>query len=223
MDPADRVGQNMKSLRARFSCTLRAHWVQGEDVRKLLDWLFKPSVQMPVILLLLIGLGVGVASVVAFEYTMAATSTEKFCTSCHTMADGPFVMLQDTRHYSNEAGVHASCSDCHLPKEFLPKMWRKIQASREVWGQITGKIDTPEKYLAHVGEMKQREIDRLRASNSAECRHCHDVDRMLLAQQSVKARQYHELMVQEQKTCIDCHQGIAHMTPEIAAILQQTE
>jgi cytochrome c-type protein NapC len=188
-----------------------------------LDWLFKPSVQAPVIVLVLIGLGVGAASVVAFDYTMAATSTEKFCTSCHSMADGPFVMLQDTTHYNNASGVRPTCSDCHLPKEFVPKMWRKIQASREVWGAITGKIDTPEKYLAHVGEMKAREVARLRASDSQECRNCHDVEHMLLAEQTAKARQFHQAMTQENKTCIDCHQGIAHMSPEIALRLEQAE
>jgi cytochrome c-type protein NapC len=195
---------------------------EERELRRLWEWLLKPSVRAPVLVLVLAGLGIGMVSVVAFDYTMAATNTEKFCTSCHTMADGPFVMLQDTRHYANETGLNASCADCHVPKEFLPKMWRKIQASREVWGAITGIIDTPEKYLAHVGVMKAREIDRLRANDSRECRNCHQIDHMLLAEQTAKARQYHELMVREQKTCIDCHQGIAHMTPEIAAALEQS-
>jgi len=196
---------------------------QGGRVKKIWHLLMKPSVTVPVILLVLIGLGVGMVSVVVFDQTMAATNTEKFCTSCHEMASGPFVMLQDTTHFNNKSGVRPTCSDCHVPKEFLPKMWRKILASREVWGALTGKINTTEKYLAHVGVMKGREIARLRANDSQECRNCHEVDRMLLGEQTVKARQFHEVMAKEGKTCIDCHQGIAHMSPEVAARLEQAD
>lgn len=192
-------------------------------MRKLWELLTRPSVTAPVFALLLIGLGIGVVSVVAFDYTMAATNTEEFCTSCHEMAEGPFSMLQDTSHFNNKSGVRPTCSDCHVPKEFLPKMWRKILASREVWGAITGKINTNEKYLAHVGVMKGREVARLQANDSQECRNCHEVDRMLLAEQTAKARQFHQAMIQESKTCIDCHQGIAHMTPEVAARLRQAD
>jgi cytochrome c-type protein NapC len=89
-------------------------------------------------------------------------------------------------------------------------MIRKVEAAREVWGTITGVIDTPEKYAAHAPEMKAREIKRLRANDSQECRNCHDAERMLLPMQSAKAQTYHKAMVSENKTCIDCHAGIAH-------------
>lgn len=163
-----------------------------------------------VIVLLLVGIGVGVAGMLAFDYSMKVTSTDKFCTSCHEMASGPFVMLQDTTHFSNESGVRPGCSDCHVPKAGIPKLWRKIQASREVWGHITGKIDTPEKYLAHADEMKSREIARLQANDSQECRNCHDVKAMDFDQQSKMAKRAHSRMEKQNKTCIDCHEGIAH-------------
>jgi len=182
--------------------------------------LLRPS-SLPVYMLLLIGLVVGVGSAVGFYVSLEATSTTEFCTSCHQMANGPFVMLKDTSHYSNESGVAPGCADCHVPKAFVPKIIRKIQASREVWSTITGKIDTKEKYLAHVAAMKGREIARLKANDSQECRNCHDVTRMRLDEQSPKARQFHEAMLQQGSTCIDCHQGIAHMTPEVAERLGQ--
>jgi cytochrome c-type protein NapC len=194
------------------------HWL-----KKLWGRLTNPAVNASILTLILIGLGVGAVSVIAFDQTMAATNTEAFCTSCHTMAEGPFVMLQDTTHFSNKSGVRPTCSDCHVPKEFVPKMWRKIQASREVWGAITGIIDTKEKYLDHVATMKGREIARLRANDSQECRNCHEEDHMLLTEQTAKAREFHQKMHQENKTCIDCHQGLAHMSPDVAAVLEQTD
>ena len=181
----------------------------GDAVRKFLGWLMRPA-HIPVIYLLVAGLAVGAVSVLVFDLSMAATNTEEFCTSCHEMASGPLILVQDTTHFSNKSGVRPDCSDCHVPQEFFPKMWRKIQASREVWGAITGIIDTPEKYLAHEETMKDREIARMRANDSQECRNCHSVEHMLMAEQTQKAQEFHDTMQAEGKTCIDCHQGLAH-------------
>jgi cytochrome c-type protein NapC len=162
-----------------------------------------------VLALVVIGGVLGIAGVVAFDLTMHATSSDKFCTSCHEMSI-PTEQWRQSIHYSNASGVAAGCADCHIPQAFGPKMMRKIEASREVWGHFTGIIDTPEKYRAHAPAMKAREIARLRASDSQECRDCHVDGRMFLPLQSVKARRFHEQSAQNGKTCIDCHSGIAH-------------
>jgi len=176
----------------------------------LLKTLMSPSASLSILALLSIGLVVGVVSVIAFETSLHASSTEKFCTSCHEMADNPYVQVQNTSHFKNASGVRPSCSDCHVPKEFVPKMIRKVEAAREVWGMLTGIIDTPEKYAAHAPAMKKREIARMRANDSQECRNCHETDQMLPELQTVKARQFHEAKRVNSKTCIDCHAGIAH-------------
>ena len=161
--------------------------------------------------LTLLGVGavIGIIAVALFDFSMHATSTDEFCTSCHEMSS-PYEQLQKTTHHNSASGVAAGCSDCHVPKEFGPKMVRKIEAAREVWGSITGIIDTPEKYAAHAPAMKAREIKRLRASDSQECRNCHERERMLTAVQSAKAQKYHGALESQGKTCIDCHAGIAH-------------
>lgn len=186
--------------------------------------LFSAVPKSSAIVLLLVGLGVGVFGMLAFDYSMEATSTEEFCTSCHEMASGPFVMVQDTTHFRNESGVRPTCSDCHVPEKGWPKMWRKIQASREVWSALTGKINTPEKYLAHAPVMKAREIARLQANDSQECRNCHNVEAMDLDQQSRMAKRAHGRMVKQERTCIDCHEGIAHdgTVHDVAAVLEQS-
>ena len=179
----------------------------------LMSWLKglrRPSPKRSVLSLLAIGIFLGVVGIITFDVTMHATSTESFCISCHEMNVNPYPQLQRTSHYSNKIGLAATCSDCHLPKEFVPKMIRKIEASREVWGTITGLINTPEKYAAHTPAMKAREIARLKANDSQECRNCHVVDRMAMAEQTAKATEYHQAMKNNGKTCIDCHAGIAH-------------
>lgn len=184
-----------------------------KKARQWLRPLFRPSARWPVIVLLVAGVVLGVVGMLGFNYSLQATNTEAFCTSCHEMYAQPFQSVQQTAHFNNRSGVRPICADCHVPHEFVPKMIRKVEAAREVWGHLTGMVDTPEKYAAHLDVMKAREIARLRANDSAECRNCHDVARMDLALQSEKARLYHAAMDARNKTCIDCHQGIAHTYP----------
>lgn len=162
---------------------------------------------------LLLGMVLGLAALAAFDGVMYATSTEAFCGgSCHEM-DAPLRALQETAHYNNSHGIGVSCADCHIPREFGPKMVRKIEASREVWGHFTGLIDTPEKYAAHRPAMRERELNRIRANDSQECRNCHRLDRMDFAAQDRAVRRYHRGMESRGKTCIDCHEELAHPAP----------
>ena len=80
-----------------------------------------------------------------FNWALEATNKESFCISCHEMEENVFREYQNTVHYTNRTGVRATCPDCHVPKEWGPKMIRKIQASNEVLHKILGSIDTPEK------------------------------------------------------------------------------
>lgn len=161
------------------------------------------------ILLLTAGVAVGAIGLGIFNFTLEATSTETFCLSCHEMQI-PKDRLMMTSHGSNKFGVVAQCSDCHVPKPFVAKMVRKISASREVWEHLLGTIDTPEKYEAHRETMRQRELDRIVASDSAECRGCHQTDRWLLEEQSNSAQKKHNSMMAEGKTCISCHDDVGH-------------
>ena len=162
------------------------------------------------LLTLVAGVLLGVAAMVTFEGVMHATSTEEFCgVTCHEMS-APLQGLQQGAHFSNAHGVSVSCADCHIPREFGPKMLRKIEASREVWGHLNGLIDTPEKYAAHRPAMRERELKRMRANDSRECRNCHRLERMDFARQERAVRRYHRSMESRGKTCVDCHADIAH-------------
>ena len=158
---------------------------------------------------LLAGAILGAGALLTYAGVMHGTSTDSFCVSCHEM-EQPHAALLASPHADNARGTIVGCSDCHIPREFVPKMLRKIEASREVWGHFTGLIDTPEKYAAHREHMRDREINRLRANDSQECRNCHAVERMDFEDQERAVRRYHRGMEQREKTCIDCHAGIAH-------------
>lgn len=155
----------------------------------------------------------GVVFTGLFSMGLAYTNELEFCTSCHSMQTN-LREYKETVHYRNASGVRAVCSDCHVPKAFFPKMLAKIMAAKDVWGEITGKIDTPEKYEAHRWEMANAVWDKMKASNSRECRSCHNFGAMAFDEQDRSARKRHARAEERGETCIDCHTGIAHEEPE---------
>ena len=161
----------------------------------------------------------GIAYMVAFEWTLGATNTEQFCIGCHEMKDNVYPAYTQSIHYSNRSGVRATCPDCHVPYKWSDKIVRKIAASRETWGKITGKIDTPEKFAEHRLNLAQREWQRFRENDSLECRNCHDQSYFNFAKQGAPGVFMHASMTGPgQFTCIDCHKGIAHDLPEIEGL-----
>ena len=149
-----------------------------------------------------------------FNTGMEMTNTLEFCITCHEMRDTVYKEYKETIHYTNRTGVRAICSDCHVPKDWVHKMIRKSQASLEVWGKITGSIDTPEKFEAKRMQLATHEWARMKDSNSRECRNCHNFDAMSAELQKQTPYKKHMKAKEEGKTCIDCHKGIAHQLPK---------
>ena len=170
-------------------------------------------------------LGGFVAGVVfwgAFNTALELTNTETFCTGCHEMRDNVYQELQTTIHFTNRSGVRAKCSDCHVPHNWTTKIARKMQASKEVWGKIFGTISTREKFLDKRLELAQHEWARFKANDSLECRNCHDYGSMDFTRQSPRAAEMHSTyLANKEKTCIDCHKGIAHHLPDVAKAKEQ--
>jgi cytochrome c-type protein NapC len=182
-------------------------------IRRFLGWLRSPS-KRSLLALLTIGFFAGIVFWGGFNTALEVTNTREFCIGCHEMRDTVFEEYKQTVHYQNRTGVQAICSDCHVPKVWVHKMVRKIVASREVWGTLTGYVDTKEKFETHRMEMATREWARMKASDSLACRNCHTWEGMDKAKQRPRAQSQHELAQKEGKTCIDCHKGIAHLLPK---------
>ncbi|KAJ8137329.1 hypothetical protein OY671_009458, partial [Metschnikowia pulcherrima] len=83
-------------------------------------------------------------------------------------------------------------------------------------GKIFGTIDTREKFVDKRSESARHEWARFKANDSSECRNCHNYDYMDFTRQSVRAQNMHSTYsADKSKTCIDCHKGIAHHSPEV--------
>ena len=186
-------------------------------LRRLWQWWRRPS-RLALGTLLIIGFIAGVLFWGGFNTGMEMANTESFCISCHEMKDNVYEEYMETIHYSNRSGVRATCPDCHVPHEFVPKMVRKIKASKELYAKALGLIDTPQKFEVHRLQMAQNEWARMKANNSQECRNCHNFDSMDLSVQKTVASKMHAQAMDAGKTCIDCHKGIAHKLPDMSGV-----
>ena len=184
-------------------------------IRRVWNFLTRPAVAITSGALLVAGFVVGVLFWGGFNWALELTNTESFCISCHEMEDNVYAEYQGSIHQNNGSGVRATCPDCHVPKDWGPKVVRKIKASKELYGHfITRSIWTREKFQEKRLDLARNEWRRMKSTDSKECRNCHSFEFMDFTLQENRAGQNHQKALDEGKTCIDCHQGIAHKLPE---------
>jgi cytochrome c-type protein NapC len=179
----------------------------------------RPAVSLSLGTLVIGGFAAGVIFWGGFNTALETTNREAFCIGCHEMRSNPYEELRQTIHFSNRSGVRASCPDCHVPHNWTNKIARKMQASKEVWGHLFGWVDTREKFLDNRLTLARHEWARMKANDSLECRNCHSAESMDITKQAPRAAEAHSrYLFTGEKTCIDCHKGIAHHLPDMQGV-----
>jgi cytochrome c-type protein NapC len=187
--------------------------------RPLIRTALAPAGTLSLAFLTLGGFLMGVVFWGGFNTALEATNTTAFCVSCHEMRTNVYEELQGTIHFTNRSGVRAGCPDCHVPHEWTRKIARKMQASKEVWGHIFGSIATRDAFLDMRRHLAESEWARMKANDSLECRNCHSTVSMDLSRQNPRAANAHErFLFTNERTCIDCHKGIAHRLPDMSGV-----
>lgn len=166
----------------------------------------------PIIALVFIFIGILLWG--GFNWSLEITNTEEFCISCHEMRDNVYMEYRDSAHFSNRTGVRATCPDCHVPRNWIYKVTRKIQASNELFHHFLGSIDNRDKFIKKRYELAQHVWKKMEETDSRECRNCHSESAMDANGQNDIAARQHALATSQNKTCINCHKGIAHRLPE---------
>jgi len=157
---------------------------------------------------------IGVVFWGVFNTVLEQTNDMSFCISCHEMEDNVYPEYLETIHYKNRTGIRATCPDCHVPKEWQHMVLRKINASKEIFHKLIGSIDTKEKFDLKREQLANKVWQDMTKTNSRECRNCHHFDAMDSKEQEGRSGLVHFYGQQRNKTCIDCHKGIAHQLPE---------
>jgi nitrate/TMAO reductase-like tetraheme cytochrome c subunit len=164
----------------------------------------------------LVALVVGAGALLGAQGTIHATSSNEFCaTACHSHAEFIDPEWRSSEHYHNRTGVLAGCADCHIPHEYPDKLIVKTKMGiTDIYQEFVARsISTRERYEAKREEMAEAVWARMRANDSKACRTCHSPERFDPEEQSAAARASHQALQTGQVTCIDCHTGVAHLTP----------
>lgn len=139
------------------------------------------------------------------------TSTEAFCSSCHSMkfvANDPHFI--HSAHRSNAEGVNPSCGDCHIPKTnwFVETYTHVKSGTRDVIAELTHNYSDPTIWEARRVALAHEVRADMRAQDSVTCRSCHDA--AVIAPKSERGQAAHALLREGRMTCIDCHFNIVH-------------
>ncbi len=161
----------------------------------------------------LILLFIGLLALPVYNGAMYYTSTNEFCYGCHIGMDTVVEEYHESPHFKNRTGVIATCADCHIPHETIPKIITKIRATADVYHKLVGTINL-ENFEEHRPALAQTVWDRMTETGSRECKNCHAFERMDASLQDKRTAKRHAPEKVEGKTCIDCHQGIAHALPK---------
>jgi cytochrome c-type protein NapC len=186
---------------------------QVNFVTRLWRWFWSPTAAYSLGVLLIAGFVAGILFWGSFNWSMELSNTETFCISCHEMEENVYTEFTGTVHDANASGVRATCPDCHVPRDWIHKVARKIKATNELYHHVLGSIDTREKFEGKRIELAVNVWETMKDTDSRECRNCHNFAAMDLTRQEPRASKRHQEAQETGATCIDCHKGIAHELP----------
>jgi nitrate/TMAO reductase-like tetraheme cytochrome c subunit len=135
------------------------------------------------------------------------TSSNAFCTTCHSMTYADDVYQQST-HYNSASGVRASCGDCHVSEGIFAATWDHAIGGKDLIKQLFGaNYDDPAVNLVHLPEAAFAARQWFRDRDSATCKRCHTMEAIQGKRGGTAAIHAEEA---EGKTCVDCHYNIVH-------------
>ncbi len=166
-----------------------------------------------VIGVLIVGAGIGAGGMIASLEVNRYTSTEAFCTSCHSMtfqANDPY--YQHSAHRSNNEGVRPSCGDCHIPTTnwFVETYTHVSSGLRDVYAESTNNFSDPKVWEARRIALAPQVQADMHGQDSVTCRSCHDAS--AIHPKSEDGQKAHAMLQQGGVTCVDCHSNLVHPT-----------
>ena len=135
------------------------------------------------------------------------TSSNEFCTTCHSMTYAD-VSYQQSVHYNSASGVRATCGDCHVSEGLIMATYDHAVGTKDLIKQLFGpKYDDPVVNLLHLPEAAFAARDWFRRRDSATCKRCHTIEAIQGTRANTAAIHQEET---EDKTCVDCHYNLVH-------------
>lgn len=135
------------------------------------------------------------------------TSSEEFCTTCHSMelVAEPY---RKSRHYNSESGVRASCGDCHVSRNLVMATWDHAMGGSDLFKQFFGPdYDDPVINLLHLPDAAFAARKWFKERGSDTCLRCHQVDAIQGDRPAIV--QIHQ-SERGDKSCVECHYNLVH-------------
>ena len=152
------------------------------------------------------GLIIGSLLILGAGKAIRATSTNKFCVSCHIhpVADAQW---KKSVHYETQSGYRVACVDCHLPPKGDGYLWEKTKTGlRDLYGYLF-----KDSASFNWEEKSRLEVARGYVYESA-CIKCHE--NLFPAKLTKDGENAHLYYTQTKKTpelhCINCHLNAGH-------------
>jgi nitrate/TMAO reductase-like tetraheme cytochrome c subunit len=135
------------------------------------------------------------------------TSSNEFCTTCHSMTYAE-VSYRQSPHYNSASGVRATCGDCHVSEGLIMATYDHAVGTKDLIKELFGpKYDDPVVNLLHLPEAAFAARAWFRRRDSATCKRCHTLEAIQGTRANTAAIHQEET---EDKTCIDCHYNLVH-------------
>lgn len=166
---------------------------------------------LAILAVLIAGGAIGAVVIVAGTFVNSYTSTEAFCTSCHSMATlAADPHYQQSAHRTNASGVLASCADCHVQSNnwFVETYSHITDGIRDGIAEYTHNYNDAAVWAARLPALVQRVRDEMQREKSVTCRKCHDPEQIHPATPAGQAG--HAMLAQGKLTCVTCHSDVAH-------------
>lgn len=160
------------------------------------------------------------------RWSSTITAQNQVCLNCHS---------NDARQ-NWQSGPHAeqdltcsNCHDSHTSADPVLTSSNQIQVcgvchklQQQGIHDLPGHLaDNPPCSSCHNPHGDPHPEGVMQANRSEGCRACHDLQQMMAdPATSARANSYHKVMASTDRTCIDCHRGVAHIdTDNFAAVL----
>jgi nitrate/TMAO reductase-like tetraheme cytochrome c subunit len=176
---------------------------------------------LAILAVLAVGGVAGAAAILVSIEVNHYTSTDAFCSSCHSMAHvAAEPQFARSAHRSNAAGVRPSCGDCHIPATnwFTETYAHAAKGLHDIIAEKTNDFSDPAVWEKRRVELAHLVREEMRSADSVTCRRCHDANAIRPASQRGQAA--HALVREGRMTCIDCHFNLAHapVPPQLSFI-----
>jgi cytochrome c-type protein NapC len=151
------------------------------------------------------------------------SSSDRFCGQfCHSMtwANGAY---QKSPHYHNQAGVRASCGDCHIPYDsshatvteyFYLLVFKADRGAKDFWNESLRRIATKEEWEKRRPQLMASYESYLVKHNYITCRGCHSLKAFGGSRSHMKELVHINLLKAGALDCLRCHSELGHVYEE---------